>query len=97
MQQPLLGVVLKLFNINKNIFYNNLLKEIAKKLGSDIPACLYSSALNMKKYRGKKFLNFPINIKKAIIHNNYIILISPNKAISTKIVFNNWRKKASAY
>jgi len=84
--------LLKLFNINKNIFYNNLLKEIAKKLGSDIPACLYSSALNMKN-TGEKISKFPINIKKAIIHNNYIILISPNKAISTKIVFNNWRKK----
>ena len=84
--------LLKLFKINKNIFYNNLLKEIAKKLGSDIPACLYSSALNMKN-TGEKISKFPINIKKAIIHNNYIILISPNKAISTKIVFNNWRKK----
>ena len=85
--------LLKLFNINKSIFYRNLHKEIAIKLGSDIPVCLYSSALNIKN-AGEKISKFPINLKKTIINNNYIVLITPNKAMSTEIVFNNWRKKA---
>jgi 4-diphosphocytidyl-2-C-methyl-D-erythritol kinase len=84
--------LLKLFNINKSIFYKNLHTEIAKELGADIPVCLYSSALNIKNI-GEKISNFPINLKKIIINNNYIILITPNKPISTKMVFNNWSKK----
>ncbi|MDB9762589.1 4-(cytidine 5'-diphospho)-2-C-methyl-D-erythritol kinase [Alphaproteobacteria bacterium] len=83
--------LLKLFNINKSMFYKNLYTEIGKELGADIPVCLYSSALNIKNI-GEKISNFPINLKKIIINNNYIILITPNKPISTKIVFNHWRK-----
>jgi 4-diphosphocytidyl-2-C-methyl-D-erythritol kinase len=83
--------LLKLFNINKSMFYKNLYIEIGKELGADIPVCLYSSALNIKNI-GEKISNFPVNLKKIIINNNYIILITPNKPISTKMVFNNWYK-----
>ena len=32
-------------------------------------------------------------VRLSAINNNYIILITPNKPISTKMVFNNWSKK----
>ena len=82
--------LLKLYNMNKSIFYKKLHSEIAKKLGADIPACLYSSSLNIKNI-GDKITKLPINLKKTIIHNKYIILINPNSPISTKLVFNNWK------
>ena len=87
----ILRKLLKIFNINKNLFYKNLNNEIAKELGADIPACLYSSSLNMKNI-GEKISSLPISLKKIIIQNHYIILITPNKSISTKLVFNNWEK-----
>ena len=81
--------LIKVFNINKSIFDKNIQIEIAKELGADIPVCLRSSSLNIKSI-GEKIARLPINLKKAIVHNNYIILVTPNKPISTKLVFNNW-------
>ena len=88
--------LIKVFNINKSIFDKNIQIEIAKEVGADavahgadIPVCLHSSSLNIKSI-GEKIARLPINLKKAIVHNNYIILVTPNKPISTKLVFNNW-------
>ena len=81
--------LIKVFNINKSIFEKNIQIEIAKELGADIPVCLHSSSLTIKSI-GEKIVKLPINIKKTIVHNNYILLVTPNKPISTKLVFNNW-------
>ena len=81
--------LIKIFNINKSIFDKNIQIEIAKELGADIPVCLHSSSLNIKSI-GEKIAKLPINLKRTIVHNNYILLVTPNKPISTKLVFNNW-------
>ena len=43
---------------------------------------------------GEKLSKPSINLKKTIMKNNYIILITPNKPISTKLGFNQWKKKS---
>ncbi len=59
------------------------LYEIAKKLGSDVPACLESKSLKMSGYGNK--------IKRSVLSNNYYyLLINPNIKLSTEKVFSHF-------
>ena len=79
----------EIFNISKKTFNNQFYKEVSVKLGSDIPACMFSTSLNMKD-KGDKICTFPITLKKILHRHNYIILINPNVLISTESVFNRF-------
>ena len=73
----------KLFNnetkINK--MSKNILFEIGKKLGSDVPACIESKDLKLKGYGDKVFRN-------KIPDGFYFLIINPNIKLSTRDVFN---------
>ena len=79
-----------IFNISKKSFNKYFLQDISKKLGSDVPACIFSNSLNIKG-TGEKIFKLPVNIKKTLNKNTYIILVNTNINISTKLVFNNWK------
>ena len=72
----------KLFNsetktdkVSKNILF-----EIGKKLGSDVPACIESKDLKLKGYGDKIFRNK--------FHDDfYFLIINPNIQLSTKDIF----------
>lgn len=80
----------EIFNISRKSFNDIFLEEISKKLGADIPACIYSYPLNIKGI-GDKICILPIHLKKTLSRYNYIILINPNISLSTKLVFNKWK------
>lgn len=80
----------EIFNISKKSFNKHFLQDISNKLGSDIPACIFSNSLNIKG-TGEKIFKLPVNIKKILNRNTYIILVNTNINISTKLVFNNWK------
>ncbi|MFP6779703.1 MAG: 4-(cytidine 5'-diphospho)-2-C-methyl-D-erythritol kinase [Alphaproteobacteria bacterium] len=81
----------EIFNISKKTFNNLFLKKISRKLGADIPACIFSSPQTMRGI-GEKIYTLPISLKKILRNNHYIILINPNVSISTELVFNQWKK-----
>jgi 4-diphosphocytidyl-2-C-methyl-D-erythritol kinase len=72
----------KLFNhgtkINK--VSKNILFEISKLLGSDVPACIESKDLRLKGYGDKFFRN-------KIPDGFYFLIINPNIQLSTKDIF----------
>jgi 4-diphosphocytidyl-2-C-methyl-D-erythritol kinase len=73
----------KLFN-NKtkiNKISKQIIIEIGKKLGSDVPACIESKDLKIKGYGDKVFRN-------KIPNGFYFLVINPNIKLSTKSVFN---------
>jgi 4-diphosphocytidyl-2-C-methyl-D-erythritol kinase len=77
----------KLFNhgtkINK--VSKNILFEISKLLGSDVPACIESKDLKLKGYGDKIFRNK--------IHDGfYFLIVNPNIKLSTRDVFNYFDK-----
>ena len=79
----------EIFNISKKTFNNVFLKKISKKLGADIPSCIYSSPQTIRGI-GEKIYSLPLSLKKTLRNNHYIILINPNASISTKLVFSKW-------
>ena len=59
------------------------LKEIGLKIGSDVPACIVGKSLKLSGI-GEK-------LEKIYVAKNYkFLLIYPNKALSTKLVFDNF-------
>ena len=59
------------------------LKEIGLKIGSDVPACIVGKSLKLSGI-GEK-------LKKIYVPKNYkFLLIYPNRALSTKLVFDNF-------
>jgi len=84
----------EIFNISKKSFNNEFLKEVSKKLGADIPACIFSNSLNMKG-AGEQIFKLPMSLKKILNLHTYIILVNPNIALSTKLVFNNWENNSN--
>ncbi len=87
-----LKILSKFFNINLNEMLNKSSYEISRKLGADVPACLYSKPLFMKSI-GDNITNLPYTIKKIINVYNWIILVTPNTEISTKKIFFNFNSK----
>lgn len=83
----------KIFNISTKHYNDKLLKEVSKKLGADIPACIYSTPLKIKGI-GDKIFTLPVHLKKKLAKYNYIILINPNISLSTKLVFNKWKNNS---
>jgi 4-diphosphocytidyl-2-C-methyl-D-erythritol kinase len=81
----------EIFNISKNTFNYQFYKELSKKLGADIPACIVSSSINIKG-TGERIYTLPVSLKKLLHRYNYIILVNPNVPLSTKLVFNKWNK-----
>ena len=82
-----LVVLKKLFNfdIKVNKITKNILYDIAKEIGSDVPACIESKDLKLKGY-GDKI----IRIKNP--DNFYFLIIYPNIKLCTKDVFNQYEK-----
>ena len=82
-----LVVLKKLFNFDtkENKITKNILYDIAKEIGSDIPACIESKDLKLKGYGDKIF-----RIKNP--DNFYFLIIYPNIKLSTKDVFNDYEK-----
>lgn len=80
-------VLKKLFNFDtkENKITKRILYDIAKDIGSDIPACIESKDLKLKGY-GDKFFR----IKNP--DNFYFLIIYPNIKLSTKDVFNHYEK-----
>ena len=80
----------KLFNDerkSKNISIS-FLYEIAKKLGSDVPACLESKSLKISGHGNK--------IKRKLLSNNYYyLLVNPNIKLSTKKVFSHFSSSSN--
>ncbi len=61
----------------------SFLYDIAKKLGSDVPACLESKSLKLSGHGNK--------IKRNVLSDNYYyLLVNPNIKLSTKKVFSNF-------
>lgn len=75
----------KLFNFQtkSNKVSKASILAIAKKLGSDIPACLESKDLKLKGY-GDKFK------RSKISDGFYFLIINPNIKLSTKKIFNHF-------
>ena len=70
---------------SKKITFTKL-KEIGLKIGSDVPACIVGKSLKIRGI-GEK-------LKKIYVEGNYkFLLIYPNKALSTKNVFNRFSFK----
>ena len=66
----------------------SFLYEIAKKLGSDVPACLESKSL--------KISGNGNNIKRKVLSNNYYyLLVNPNIKLSTKKVFSHFNSSSN--
>ena len=82
-----LVVLKKLFNFDtkENKITKKILYDIAKEIGSDIPACIESKDLKLKGYGDKIF-----RIKNP--DNFYFLIIYPNIKLSTKDVFNDYEK-----
>ena len=82
-----LVVLKKLFNFDtkENKITKNILYDIAKEIGSDIPACIESKDLRLKGYGDKIF-----RIKNP--NNFYFLIIYPNIKLSTKDVFKHYEK-----
>ena len=82
-----LVVLKKLFNFDtkENKITKNILYDIAKEIGSDIPACIESKDLKLRGYGDKIF-----RIKNP--DNFYFLIIYPNIKLSTKDVFNDYEK-----
>ena len=80
-----LVVLKKLFNFDtkENKITKNILYDIAKEIGSDVPACIESKDLKLKGYGDKIF-----RIKNP--DNFYFLIIYPNIKLSTKDVFNKY-------
>ena len=81
-------VVLKIlfnFDTKENKITKNILYDIAKEIGSDVPACIESKDLKLKGYGDKIF-----RIKNP--DNFYFLIIYPNIKLSTKDVFNQYEK-----
>jgi 4-diphosphocytidyl-2-C-methyl-D-erythritol kinase len=70
---------------NHNKISRQLLFDLAIKLGSDVPACLKSRDLLLNGY-GEKITNTKIP------ENHYFLLINPYLHLSTKEVFNEYKK-----
>ena len=81
----------EIFNISKKSYDYSFIKEVSKKLGADVPACIYSTPLKIKGI-GDKIFMLPIQLKIILSRYNYIVLINPNISLSTKFVFNKWKK-----
>jgi len=82
----------KIYNINLYKMLKNSSYDISKKLGTDIPACIHSKSLKITKI-GENITNLPYFIKKLIKNYKWIVLITPNKNVSTKKVFKMYQKK----
>jgi 4-diphosphocytidyl-2-C-methyl-D-erythritol kinase len=82
-----LVVLKKLFNFDtkENKITKNILYDIAKEIGSDIPACIESKDLKLRGYGDKIF-----RIKNP--DNFYFLIIYPNIKLSTKDVFKYYEK-----
>lgn len=80
-------VLKKLFNLDtqENKITKSTLYDIAKEIGSDIPACIESKDLKLKGYGDKIF-----RIKNP--DNFYFLIVYPNIKLSTKDVFNHYEK-----
>jgi len=84
-----LVVLKKLFNFDtkENQITKNILYDIAKEIGSDVPACIESKDLKLKGYGDKIF-----RIKNP--DNFYFLIIYPNIKLATKDVFNHFEKSS---
>ena len=81
----------KIFNIKKTKSLERIKKNIALKIGSDIPACMISKPLRMLS-KGEKLSNIDIQLKKTIAAYKWIILVTPNKMLSTEKIFLRFSK-----
>ena len=72
--------------LNKNQVSKKNLFRMAMEIGSDVPACLYNKNVFFSGYG-------QILSKAPKIPKFYILLINPRKELSTKKVFNNYKKK----
>jgi len=82
-----LVVLKKLFNFDtkENKITKNILYDIAKEIGSDVPACIESKDLKLKGYGDKIIrIKYPDNF--------YFLIIYPNIKLSTKDVFHHYEK-----
>ena len=68
----------KIYKISKKILF-----EMAKQLGSDVPACIESKDLKVKGYGDKVYRN-------KIPNGFYFLVINPNIKLSTRSVFNHF-------
>ena len=80
--------VLKIENNKKLKLVQN---EIARKLGSDITACLNSKPAKILE-TGTKLAKINVGLKRIIIKNRWLVLVTVNKKLSTKRIFNNLKK-----
>ena len=84
-----LKLLAKIYNIKLSKILNDCSFEISQELGADVPACMHSKKLIMHNI-GDKILNLSGNFKKILNSYKWLILITPNKEISTEKVFNNY-------
>ena len=80
--------VLKIENNKKLKLVQN---KIAIKLGSDIIACLNSKPAKILE-TGAKLAKLNVGLKRIIIKNRWLVLVTVNKKISTEKIFNNLKK-----
>ena len=81
----------KIFNIKKTKSLERIKKNIALKIGSDIPACMISKPLRMLS-KGEKLSNIDIQLRKTIAAYKWIILVTPNQMLSTEKIFLRFSK-----
>ena len=87
----ILTLLPKIFNIKKTKSLEQIKKNIALKIGSDIPACMISKPLRMLS-KGEKLSNIDIQLKKTIAAYKWIILVTPNQMLSTEKIFLRFNK-----
>ena len=72
----------KLYKLSKNVLF-----EIGKSIGSDVPACIESKDLKIEGYGDK--------VKRNKMPSDfYFLIINPNINLSTKDVFNHFEKSS---
>ena len=87
-----LKVLAKIYNIKLSKLINNYSYEISRELGADVPACLHSKKITMKNI-GETIKNISYNTKTVVCSYKWIVLVTPNKEISTKSIFDNFNRK----
>ena len=83
-----LKVLPKVLKIENNKKLKLVQNKIARKLGSDIIACLNSKPVKILE-TGAKLAKLDIGLKRIITKNRWLVLVAANKKLSTKIIFNN--------
>lgn len=83
-----LKILPKVFNIPNNKKLQFIQNKIARKLGSDVVACIHSKPVRVLK-TGNKLSNLNIDLKRMLSKNNWLVLVTSNYELSTETIFKN--------